>query len=130
VQGRKKNLFITAFGRNVSPEWVESELVHEPAIAQALVWGEALPRNAAVIVPAGPVGAEGVQAAIDDANRRLPDYARVSAWVPADAPFRQDTGELTANGRLRRDALIRRYGGRLTDLIHGATAPDRKVINA
>ncbi|WP_405220405.1 AMP-binding protein [Lentisalinibacter sediminis] len=130
VQGRKKNLFITAFGRNVSPEWVESELVHEPAIAQALVWGEALPCNAAVIVPATSAGADGVQAAIDAANRRLPDYARVSAWLPADAPFRPDSGELTANGRLRRDALIRRYGDRLTDLIHGVTAPDKKVINA
>jgi len=130
VHGRKKNLFITAFGRNVSPEWVESELVHEPAIAQALVWGEAMPRNAAVIVPAGPVAADGVQAAIDAANRRLPDYARVSAWLPADAPFRPDAGELTANGRLRRDALIRRYGGRLMHLIHGATAPDKKVISA
>lgn len=130
VHGRKKNLFITAFGRNVSPEWVESELVHESAIAQAFVWGEAMPRNAAVIVPAGPAGVDGVQAAIDAANRRLPDYARVSAWLPADAPFRPDAGELTANGRLRRDTLIRRYGGRLTRLIHGAMAPDKKVISA
>ena len=130
VQGRKKNLFITAFGRNVSPEWVESELVHEPAIAQVLVWGEALPRNAAVVVPAGRVDAQGVQAAIDAANRRLPDYARVSAWLQAEAPFRPDTGELTANGRLRRDVLVERYGHRLTDLIHGVTAPDKKVINA
>ena len=130
VQGRKKNLFITAFGRNVSPEWVESELLHEPAIAQVLVWGEALPRNGAVVVPAGPVSADAVQAAIEAANRRLPDYARVGAWLFADAPFRPQAGELTANGRLRRDTLLERYGSRLTDLIHGVTTPDRKVSNA
>jgi hypothetical protein len=109
---------------------VESELLHEPAIAQVLVWGEALPRNGAVIVPAGPVGAGAVQAAIEAANRRLPDYARVGAWLFADAPFRPETGELTANGRLRRDTLLARYGSRLTDLIHGVTTPDKKVSNA
>jgi len=130
VQGRKKNLFITAFGRNVSPEWVESELLHEAPIAQVLVWGEALPRNGAVIVPAGPVSPDAVQAAIEAANRRLPDYARVGAWLFADAPFRPQAGELTANGRLRRDALLARYGSRLTNLIHGVTTPDKKVINA
>lgn len=130
VQGRKKNLFITAFGRNVSPEWVESELLHEPAIAQALVWGEAMPRNAALIVPAGPVGDDRVQAAVDAANRRLPDYARIGEWMYADAPFGAAGGELTDNGRLRRQVILDRYGERLTDLINGAEAPRNKVINA
>ncbi|MBW8367389.1 MAG: AMP-binding protein, partial [Arenimonas sp.] len=51
VTGRSKNVFITAFGRNVSPEWVESELLQHPAFAQALVWGEARPRNVAVVWP-------------------------------------------------------------------------------
>lgn len=35
VTGRRKNVFITAFGRNVSPEWVESELLSHPDLAQA-----------------------------------------------------------------------------------------------
>src|SRR3989338_3036856 len=43
LTGRKKNIFITSFGRNVSPEWVESELTLHPAIAQAAVFGEARP---------------------------------------------------------------------------------------
>jgi len=44
-------VFIPAFGRNVSPEWVESELLAHPAIAQAVVWGEAQADNVAVLVP-------------------------------------------------------------------------------
>ena len=52
LTGRKKNIFITSFGRNVSPEWVEAELTTAPAIAQAWVWGEGRPWNTAVITPA------------------------------------------------------------------------------
>ncbi|HAL21818.1 MAG TPA: long-chain acyl-CoA synthetase, partial [Stenotrophomonas sp.] len=51
VTGRRKNVFITAFGRNVSPEWIESELLAHPAIAQALVWGEGQADNVALLVP-------------------------------------------------------------------------------
>ena len=39
IDGRKSNLIITSFGRNISPEWVESALAQQPAIAQAMVWG-------------------------------------------------------------------------------------------
>ncbi|HEX9179958.1 MAG TPA: AMP-binding protein, partial [Burkholderiales bacterium] len=53
ITGRKTNIFITSFGRNVAPEWVEGELALHPAIAQAAVFGEGRPWNIAVIVPRG-----------------------------------------------------------------------------
>ena len=52
LTGRKKNIFITSFGRNVAPEWVEGELVAQTGIAQAAIFGESRPFNSAVIVPA------------------------------------------------------------------------------
>lgn len=108
LSGRKKSIFVTAFGRNVSPEWVESELCLQPAIAQAAVFGEARPFNVAVIVARTPVSAE-VDAAIAAVNRGLPDYARIGRWVSAHAPFSMTNGQLTANGRLRREALAAAY---------------------
>ena len=109
LTGRKKDIFITAFGRNVSPDWVESELTLQPAIAQAWVHGEARPWNTAVIVPRTGASPEAVSAAITAANRNLPGYAQVSRWLPADAPFTAENGELTSNGRLRRAAIAGRY---------------------
>ena len=109
VSGRRKNMFITSFGRNVSPEWVESELCEEPAIAQAAVFGDARPWNVAVIVPAPKTQSEQLQSAIDAANRRLPDYARVGDWLVATRPFSPGNGELTTNGRNRRAAIWARY---------------------
>lgn len=110
LHGRKKNQFITAFGRNVNPEWVEAELVQQLPIAQAWLHGEALPANVAVLAPrfAGGSDAE-LQAAVDRVNADLPDYARVHHWIRAGEAFSADNGLATSNGRLRRAALLEHY---------------------
>lgn len=114
LHGRKKHQFVTAFGRNVNPEWVEAELAEQAPIAQAWVHGEALAANVAVIVPrrADCTDAD-IAAAVAAANATLPDYARVQRWLRADAPFTPANGLLTANGRLRRAALVERYLARI-----------------
>jgi long-subunit acyl-CoA synthetase (AMP-forming) len=109
LSGRKKNIFITSFGRNVSPEWVERELTLHPAIAQAAVFGEARPYNVALIVPRGNVPEAVINQAIAEANLVLPDYAQVKSWLPATGPFLPQNGQLTANGRLKRDAILTQY---------------------
>lgn len=110
LHGRKKHQFITAYGRNVNPEWVESELVQQLPIAQAWLHGEALPANVAVLVPRYPNTPDAqLQAAVDAVNHGLPDYARVHHWLRADAPFNASNDLATANGRLRRTALFTHY---------------------
>jgi long-chain acyl-CoA synthetase len=110
ITGRRKHLFITAFGRNVSPEWVESELLQHPAFAQAVVHGEARPFNIAIARLHDPaLGDDALRTALDEINRRLPDYARVLDVVRADAPFTFADGLLTSNGRPRRDAILARH---------------------
>ncbi len=114
LHGRKKHQFVTAFGRNVNPEWVEAELAEQAPIAQAWVHGEALAANFAVIVPRrAECSDDEVDAAIAATNAVLPDYARVQRWLRADAPFTPANGLLTANGRLRRAALAERYLARI-----------------
>jgi len=111
LHGRKKHMFITAYGRNVNPEWVEAELTQQPAIAQAWLHGEALPRNVALLVPRGPAVTDAaLAAAVAGVNATLPDYARVHHWRRAPEPFTPANGLATPNGRLRRPALLARYG--------------------
>ena len=105
LTGRKKSIFITSFGRNVAPEWVERELELHPAIAQAAVFGEARPFAAAVIVPRPGADGSAIEAALAQSNHTLPDYARIGRWVPAREPFTPVNGQLTANGRLKREAI-------------------------
>lgn len=110
ITGRRKNVFITSFGRNVSPEWVESELLQHPAFAQAIVHGEAQPFNVAIVWPRrADLDAAALLEGLNEVNRGLPDYAQVRDIVRADAPFSFADGLLTSNGRPRRDAILARY---------------------
>ena len=117
IDGRRKNVLITSFGRNVSPEWPEAELLAGGAIAQAAVFGEARARLCALLVPAPGATREAIEAQVRAANQRLPDYARVGTWLPADEPFTPRNGLATANGRARRDAVWHAYAERLDALL-------------
>lgn len=116
LTGRRESLFITSFGRNVAPEWVERELTQHPAIAQAALFGECTPFNVAVIVPRPGFSGDDIEAAIELVNQSLPDYARASAWITASAPFTQKNGQLTANGRLKREAILEVYSESIEQL--------------
>lgn len=109
LTGRSQHRFCTAYGRNVAPEWVERELLAGGAIAQCAVFGEARAFNTAVIVPRPGATVEQVQADLDSANARLPDYARVSRFTLAGAPFSTANGQLTGTCRPRRERIAEEY---------------------
>jgi len=105
VEGRKSNTLITAFGRNVAPEWVESELLSQPEIAQAAVFGDGEAELCALLAPARPsLDSAALAAAVARANARLPAYARIARFSTG-GPFDPRLGEVTGNGRVRRAAL-------------------------
>lgn len=116
IGGRSKNLLITAYGRNISPEWVESELLCEPGVLQAMVLGDAWPGLGALLV-ASP-GAD-IESSVRQCNARLPDYARVAAWRRVEY-MSAESGLATANGRLRR--------ARVADLHRGQVDSMRKQL--
>lgn len=119
LRGRKKHQFITSFGRNVNPDWVEAELTQRGTIAQAFVHGEGLPGNLALLWPLDPACTDQALAdAVASANSDLPDYARVQAWRRLEVPFSTADGLLTANGRPRREAILARYHSTLLELEH------------
>ena len=109
IRGRKKNTLITSYGRNVSPEWVESELLALPEIGQVVAYGDAQPELGALIVPASQgISNEMIDKAIKRANATLPEYAHVLHWVKV-LPFTQANGQLTGTGRAKRDVILKEY---------------------
>jgi len=116
LHGRRRDIFITAFGRNVSPQWVEHELGLESAIERAAVFGEGRPWNSAVIVAAPGADHNAVDEALKRANATLPDYARVDDWLLAEQPFHPGNGQLTGTGRIRRDAIRQHYAAAIDRL--------------
>lgn len=109
ITGRKKNIIINAMGRNIAPEWPESELLAQPQIAQAVVFGDAEAGLSALLVPSAPtVDAVQLNEAIARANQTLPEYAQVRYWQ-ISPPFTVANKQLTGTGRPRRAAILDAY---------------------
>lgn len=124
VDGRLKNVFITAYGRNVNPEWVESALTQQAPISQALVYGEAENHNLALLWLRFGQDDSQVEAAVALANAELPGYAQVHAYIAIDEPLTPSL--VTDNGRLKRGVVIDQY----QDLIkqHFANGESSRVV--
>ncbi len=110
INGRKKNLLISSYGRNISPEWVESELLSSPILAEAVVFGDARPNCVALLRAHSPDVLDiQLAAAVSVANARLPDYAQIKQWLRLDRPLAEGDGLVTENGRPRRDRIEQRF---------------------
>lgn len=119
INGRRKNLLISSFGRNISPEWVESAVGARPLLHQCVVVGEGRPYLAALVGASPAIPDQAIADWFAQVNRQLPDYARVRAWrrLPAEAWARL----LTTNGRPRRQ-LISQTLADVIDALYQTTA--------
>lgn len=124
ITGRRQSAFATAYGRNVSPEWVEGELTAGLAVLQAAVFGAGRSFNVAVLVAHPRATREAVDKAVEQANRRLPDYAQVRRWILASEPFSTERALASASGAIDRTAVAAAYADRLEALY---TQEDRHV---
>jgi long-chain acyl-CoA synthetase len=121
LDGRKKNVLITSFGRNISPEWPESLLLGSGLFRQAMVIGDGQAQLGALLVTAKDgLSDEVIQAEVTSANQALPDYAQIKHWLLADEPFTQINGLATANGRLKRDLIKNKFNDQI-ELLYANT---------
>ncbi len=107
ITGRIKNLIILGSGHNVAPEGIEEEMESRLPGAQIVLVGNGRSYLSAVIT--GSVNADQAQAALDAVNATLPHYKQVRAFRISAEPFTIDNGLLTANGKLKRDLIARRF---------------------
>lgn len=110
LQGRRKNLLISSFGRNINPEWLESEILAHPLIQQCIVVGDARAYCSALIyADRQTISCAEIQQWLDKVNLSLPDYARINAWHWLQQPMSADNQLLTANLRPRREAITAHF---------------------
>ncbi len=115
IDGRKKNIIISSFGRNISPEWVESELLSNPLIQQCIVIGDARAYCSALIVPNATAAKDAEQLEkiihqwVEKVNQTLPDYAQIKNWLTLAEPMTTKHFLMTENGRPRRNRILNYY---------------------
>lgn len=145
ITGRKKELIVTAAGKNIAPVNLEALLTADPLIAQALVIGDA--RNfltALIVVNPEPLMAEikeleipvnSVEEALSNHQVRelyaghiaqrlagVSHYEQVQKFTLLTRPFSPESGELTLTLKLRRKIIEGNYAQDIEGMYAPATA--------
>lgn len=139
ITDRKKELIVTAGGKNVAPSEVESRLRSHPLIGYAAVIGDRRPFLTALLVldeDAAPAWArehgvsttdfaelashplihEQLAEAVERANAGLSRPEQVKAFHVVREPWRPETGELTPTLKLKRHVIAQRYAAEIDKL--------------
>ena len=115
IVGRIKNLIILNSGHNIAPEPVEDEiLVRLPNALHVVIVGNGRSYLSAIVT--GNVSADRAQSALDEVNTALPHYKQVRAFHICEEPFTIENGLLTANGKLKRDAIAQRFAAEIEQI--------------
>jgi long-chain acyl-CoA synthetase len=112
IGGRIKNLIILNSGHKIAPEPLEETIARLlPAAQQVVIVGNGRGYLCALIT--GTVESTAVQAALDVVNRELPHYRQIRNFKMVGKAFAPESGLLTANGKLRREAVNARFASEI-----------------
>ena len=130
ITDRKKDIIVTAGGKNVAPQNLENDLKTDPLVSQVMVHGDKRKFLSALVtlneenarkwasehgVPQGaslhdhPTVVARLQQAIDALNARQASYATIKRFAIVRNDFTQETGELTPTLKVKRKVVTEKY---------------------
>jgi long-chain acyl-CoA synthetase len=138
ITDRKKDILVTAGGKNVAPQNIENELKTSKYVSQALVIGDKRPYVSALLTldpaeigrwaaeegidgDAAALAADGrvrelLQSAVDDANRDRSRFEQVKRFAVLPRDFTMEHGEITPTLKLRRRAVQEHFADEIEAL--------------
>ncbi len=126
VEGRFKNTLINSFGRNISPEWIEAELIATGCFQRAVVVGDEQPVCGAFLQPIhSDISDEKLALVIAQLNRKLPDYAQLKCWATLATNQWTQPGLYTQNGKLIRAQFVQQFAEQIQQLFTPIALADK-----
>ncbi|MGB7818220.1 MAG: AMP-binding protein [Ornithinibacter sp.] len=142
ITGRKKEILVTAGGKNVAPAVLEDRLRAHPLVSQCIVVGDGQPFIAALVtldadmypgwaanhgLEAVPFAAARtneqilaeIQLAVDDANTAVSRAESIRKFAILDADFTEESGHLTPSLKLKRNVVMRDFEDEVAALYGG-----------
>jgi len=142
ISDRKKDLIITAGGKNIAPQKTENMLKAEPYIAQVVVIGDRRPYLVALIVVdedkarelltqkniqvkdyneliCQPPVVETIQKVIDGVNSKLARFEQIKYFKILDHEMTVESGELTPTMKVKRNVVEKRYKDLIDSMYSG-----------
>lgn len=143
ITGRKKELIVTAGGKNVAPAVIEDRIRAHALVAECMVVGDARPFVAALVTideeflvrwaaehgkPAGVTAAElredadllaAVQQAVDDGNAAVSKAESVRKFRILPSQFTEESGHITPSLKLKRNVVAKDFADEIEALYRG-----------
>jgi long-chain acyl-CoA synthetase len=138
VTGRKKDLIITAYGKNISPEEIETRLRMEPIVSQAVVVGDGRPYLTALLTLDAQAATEWaehesraldmealtedpdlrakVERTVQRANAEHSHAEGVRRWRLLPHDLTLAAGELTPTLKVKRNVVVEHYGALVEEM--------------
>jgi long-chain acyl-CoA synthetase len=129
ITDRKKDIIVTAGGKNVAPQNIENELKASKYVSQALVIGDRRPYLIALITL--DEAAKGlsdptklIQEVVDEVNTDKASFEQVKRFVILDRDFTAEHDEVTPTLKLKRKVVADHFGSEIEEL-YSAASPAR-----
>ncbi|MFL5319808.1 MAG: AMP-dependent synthetase/ligase [Myxococcaceae bacterium] len=139
ITDRKKDIIVTAGGKNVAPQNLENALKTFPIISQAMVHGDKRAYLTCLVTVSEEAGRkllsdkgvtitdyaelskraeirEAVQAAVSSVNAEQPPYNTMKKFVILDRDFSQETGEMTPTLKVKRKVCTQKFKAELDSM--------------
>jgi long-chain acyl-CoA synthetase len=138
ITGRKKEILVTAGGKNVAPAVLEDRLRAHPLVSECLVVGDGQPFIAALVTldPDGyaawaeqrgtspdlaravtaPDVRAAVEAAVEEANKAVSRAESIRKFAIVDGDWTEEGGQLTPSLKLKRAVVMREHRDDIADL--------------
>jgi long-chain acyl-CoA synthetase len=106
ITDRKKDILVTAGGKNVAPQNLENALKTHPLVSQALVVGDRRPYVAALITLVDGVSPDEarteIERVVEDVNAELSRFEQIKRYAILPRDFNAEEGEVTPTLKLKR----------------------------
>jgi long-chain acyl-CoA synthetase len=137
IVDRKKDIIITAGGKNVAPQKLENALkAHSPLLSQVVVFGDKRAYCVALVTPSEPAVRQfgagdmakaaaspelraAIEKAVAQVNATLASYETVKSFAILPADFGESSGELTPSLKVKRDVVANKYASTIANLYGG-----------
>jgi long-chain acyl-CoA synthetase len=136
ITGRKKDIIITAGGKNITPANLEAEIKQHPLVSQCVVIGDRRPYLVALItldpeeaakyasengvpvenLPTDPSLNASIQAHLDQINEKFARVEQVKKFRILPRDLSQEGGELTPTMKVKRNVVADKYGSEVDAL--------------
>ena len=134
ITGRKKEIIITAGGKNIAPKNIEAGLKESPLIGEAVVIGDRRKYLTALVtldeavarkhvaegdLASSPVIRQAIQDQLDKVNAVMARVEQVKKFTVLAKPFGIDTGELTPTMKIKRKVVAQKYATEIEAMYAG-----------